>query len=57
MNTSLLVTLIVVYLGSIFGIVAMSSVLMPDDRQPRFDDSDASGDDDLLPDARERRTG
>jgi hypothetical protein len=57
MNTSLLVTLIVVYLGSIFGIVATSSVLMPDDRQPRLDAADAPADDDLLPDARERRTG
>lgn len=57
MNTSLLVTLIVVYVGSILGIVAASSVLMPDERAPRLNVTDGAADDDLLPDARERRTG
>jgi hypothetical protein len=57
MNSSLLVALIAVYLGSIFGIVATSSVLMPDEREPRLDAADASADDDLLPETRERRTG
>jgi len=57
MNTSLLVTLIVVYVGSILGIVAASSVLMPDERAPRLNATDGTADDDLLPDARERRTG
>jgi len=53
----LLVTLIVVYVGSILGIVAASSVLMPDERAPRLNATDGTADDDLLPDARERRTG